>query len=442
MKKLRKNKGITLIALVITIIVLLILAGVTIATLTGENGILNQANKAKTETTKASAKEQVEVEVLGSYGADGNLDNGLLKTNLNNIKDIEGVPDTIEDSSFPLTVTVDGVKIKIDKDGTVSYAFDAEEWDKTASDEDCFIWGSDTIGEEGYDVVVGYTSKIEGYTKLVFPSRCKKIEIWNNSYENASKQESRSFGYTIKKIELPDTITEIGSYSFCSSDWTKGFDELENVIIPNSVSKIGYGAFWFCKNLTEVVIGNNVESIGGNAFNGCTNLVNITIPDSVNSIGEGAFSDTAWYNNQAVGVVYAGKVAYKYKGEMPSNYNLELAQGTLGIADSAFSNYSNLSSAMIPNSVKNIGFRAFDGCTSLNSITIPDGVTNIKGQAFSGCTSLNNIIIPQSVSNMESQVFYNWTSSQTINIQGYSSAPSGWSNDWNSGCSATINWNQ
>ena len=59
-KRMQKSsKGITLIALVITIIVLLILAGVTIATLTGENGILNQADKAKTETTIGEEKEAI-----------------------------------------------------------------------------------------------------------------------------------------------------------------------------------------------------------------------------------------------------------------------------------------------------------------------------------------------------------------------------------------------
>ena len=56
-EKLKQNKGITLIALVITIIVLLILAGVSIAMLTGENGILSQAAKAKEETEKAQANE-------------------------------------------------------------------------------------------------------------------------------------------------------------------------------------------------------------------------------------------------------------------------------------------------------------------------------------------------------------------------------------------------
>ena len=57
------NKGITLIALVITIIVLLILAGVSIAMLTGQNGILNQANNAKNETTAAEAEEAVKLAV-------------------------------------------------------------------------------------------------------------------------------------------------------------------------------------------------------------------------------------------------------------------------------------------------------------------------------------------------------------------------------------------
>lgn len=53
----RKERGITLIALVITIIVLLILAGISIASLTGKNGILSKANISKTETTKANAEE-------------------------------------------------------------------------------------------------------------------------------------------------------------------------------------------------------------------------------------------------------------------------------------------------------------------------------------------------------------------------------------------------
>ena len=63
--KIKQTKGITLIALVITIIVLLILAGVTIATLTGENGILTRASDAAERTERANIIEQAQTDILG-----------------------------------------------------------------------------------------------------------------------------------------------------------------------------------------------------------------------------------------------------------------------------------------------------------------------------------------------------------------------------------------
>lgn len=60
-----KNKGITLIALIITIIVLLILAGVSIATLTGHNGLITRAREASTESKKADAHERSSL--VGSF---------------------------------------------------------------------------------------------------------------------------------------------------------------------------------------------------------------------------------------------------------------------------------------------------------------------------------------------------------------------------------------
>ena len=66
---LKNNKGITLIALVITIIVLLILAGVSIAMLTGQNGILSQATTARDDTAKAEAVERINMELNALYSA-------------------------------------------------------------------------------------------------------------------------------------------------------------------------------------------------------------------------------------------------------------------------------------------------------------------------------------------------------------------------------------
>ena len=66
---MKSQKGITLIALVITIIVLLILAGVTIALLTGENGILKKATGAVSDTEKATAEEAIKMEVYNNIAA-------------------------------------------------------------------------------------------------------------------------------------------------------------------------------------------------------------------------------------------------------------------------------------------------------------------------------------------------------------------------------------
>ena len=113
--KTKEAKGITLIALVITIIVLLILAGVTIATLTGDNGILGKANDAKTQTEQAKEDENLKIAIAGSYGTDGKLNLKDLKDNLTN----QGIDYDKNNTGFPLEVIVNGEKKKIDANGNI-----------------------------------------------------------------------------------------------------------------------------------------------------------------------------------------------------------------------------------------------------------------------------------------------------------------------------------
>ena len=110
--KFKNAKGITLIALVITIIVLLILAGVTIATLTGNNGILGKANDAKTQTEQAKEDENLKIAIAGSYGTDGKLNLKDLKENLKNQEILY-----TDSDEFPLEVTIDGKTFTIASTG-------------------------------------------------------------------------------------------------------------------------------------------------------------------------------------------------------------------------------------------------------------------------------------------------------------------------------------
>ena len=130
---IKNKKGITLIALVVTIVVLLILAGVSIAMLGGDNGIVTQAQKAKDKTREEGAKEQIGVEVAGSYGTDGKIDIPLLNKNLGNIEGLtyngEKLSDTNKITSLPAEVELDGVKVKITGNGSIAEPVAGKKYD-------------------------------------------------------------------------------------------------------------------------------------------------------------------------------------------------------------------------------------------------------------------------------------------------------------------------
>ena len=119
---MKKNvHGITLIALVITIIVLLILAGVSIAMLTGQNGILTQAQNAKDKTEYKNAEEKVRLAVMGAMSDDGTLTVEKLRT------DMANYGGTIEGETFPVTATVDGKSFTVNANGSVGEIVPAPE---------------------------------------------------------------------------------------------------------------------------------------------------------------------------------------------------------------------------------------------------------------------------------------------------------------------------
>ena len=111
----KETNGITLIALVITIIVLLILAGVTIASLSGDNGILKRAAEAKEQTKKADAEEQIKLG-LTEVIMKNKLGDDIFKNLLDNKFGAENVTSN-PDGSF--TITKDGYQVKVDSKGTI-----------------------------------------------------------------------------------------------------------------------------------------------------------------------------------------------------------------------------------------------------------------------------------------------------------------------------------
>lgn len=204
--QMKGNNGITLIALVITIIVLLILAGVTIATLTGDNGLLQKATNAKEANEEATALEKIKVEVVGSYGLDGKIDKEQLNKNLKRINgltykdsEIDLNDDTKKITTFPATVILSGKAFIIFENGNV---------DKTAwiSNDD----GSYTNVETGQNLSVGDTVKYETIlNKEENAVDSEKLEQLRTDLQNYSGDSSSTDNASITRDSLIWKVLDI-----------------------------------------------------------------------------------------------------------------------------------------------------------------------------------------------------------------------------------------
>ena len=130
-----------------------------------------------------------------------------------------------------------------------------------------------------------------------------------------------AFNQTIQTVNLPDSIKNIGLYSFVSST-------LKELTLPSSLTSIGIAAFTECSGLTSIALPEGLTSIGESAFHRCSNLTSISLPSSLTSIGNYAF------------------------------YYCE-----------------SLTSITLPSSLTSIGYRAFGGCSALESVVFPEDST-------------------------------------------------------------------
>ena len=203
---------------------------------------------------------------------------------------------------------------------------------------------------------------------------------------------------SLTSFVIPNGVTRIGTWTFL------GCSSLSNIVIPDSVTSIGNEAFGYCKSLCSLVIPDSVTNIGKYAFMGCSSLNSFVIPDGVSSIGNRAFYGCKSLCSLVIpdGVTSIGDMAF---WDCSSLSSLVIPDSVTRIGDSAFSGCTSLTDIVLPDSVTSIGNGAFNGCKSLSNLIIPDGVTSIGDGAFDGCTSLSSVVIPDSVTRIGDSAF-------------------------------------
>lgn len=244
MKKTKENKGITLVALTVTIIVLIILSGVSAAMLVGENGLITRTRESKFKTELSGLKEELEEFKLSKMIENKNFQESSLTSGIGLLKYNTKKQDEQGDIENILTSIKEHQKEKIEIiKGKMYYKTDNEQEIK---------WLQDLgIEKNPYDIENGELK---------------------SSYENLKLLDENG------TIVVPASVTKIGRGAFTN---LKG---LETVIVPGTCKEIDIDAFANNQTLKNVILEDGVTTIGAQAFKGCSNLENVQMTDSVERI--------------------------------------------------------------------------------------------------------------------------------------------------------------
>ena len=346
----RTESGITLIALVVTIVVLLILAGVSLSLVLGNNGIITKAKDSGVVTRAGSVEDEVTLWKADQYLAG--------ETN-----------DTAETEEEMLARLTSNKLITADDEiDTTNKIIKIKKTDGTIVKEISYAYTTNKVTENIFEYTAeGYITGIKDeYITETNPdtANVKELVKMANINDNNSIKIAATLApeyYLIKELNGEITIPkEIEGTKIIGID-SRAFSNIINLskaTINAEIAEIKNEAFYYCESLRTINIPNSVTTIGEATFAGCSNLSTINIPDGVTMIGESAFESCSRLNT------------------------INIPDGVTTIGDSAFWGCSNLSTINIPDSVTTIGSYAFVACTSLTEITIPNKDITVGAYIF------------------------------------------------------------
>lgn len=261
-------------------------------------------------------------------------------------------------------------------------------------------------------------------------SSLKNIELPNQIKEIANKAFYQCEELTT--ITIPSSLKKIGKSTFGKCD------KLTSIQFNAEKCKAGEAAFSFTTHPTKLSIGKTVIIIDDHIFENM-NIEYIIIPNNVSKIGKSAFANslplteielntsggididnsafnnTTWYNKQKGNIIYISNVAYKYIGkEQPQK--LIFRDGTTDIATNFMKDNIRLQEIQFPNTIETIGSSAFENCKNLSIIEFPNNLKSIHNKSFANCVNIDKIELPQSIEEIGDHAFENCTNVKYINL--------------------------
>ena len=355
------QKGVTLLALIVTIIVLLILSLVSVQLVT-KSGIIERVKQGVIQHKLQEIHENVKLDYI-SLKIGRNLNVISMSNEIKDLqkkkykKYIENVSYTSTKVFYKMTDKLDGKEYMIDiKTGEIGTYVD-----KLARIEgDSSLWivqGSTIIGYKGTDDLL---------QNVVVPNIVKRddgteVKITNVSLSNINFEGTLTFA---SRLEINSTTT-------CNT--------VENIVMGDNVT-INSGALKNCNNTQNVKTGRNL-SVLGEIFQ--YSKVEEATVESLSKVGSSAFNS----------------VGQALKGDIVIN------EGVTTIGNMAFKGCSNITSVSIPSTVTEIGSKSFENCTNLKTAKLPENIKKINSEAFYNCNNLSDEITIKEGTTIEKLAF-------------------------------------
>lgn len=466
---MRKQNGITVIALVITIIVLLILAAVSISAVLGENGIIAKARDAAKKTKKAQEEEKLM------------LDQSEISMNLSDIGAALKY-DVVQKESYAilrLYTFVDGSSTYGDYSRDIVYGKTEEQKiemllnginqkDGTSYENIDELISDWSVNNEVVEGCTTLSEIIEAYECDNLTELLIKLKVVEPDGYTSSKEITKTFiikiGNAVIKadgttefpyVEIP--ITASGTYTIVMETGDGGratlnakvdIDSNESVFVHENEIIIGLddnylyddgGCLTYSKfnliAIPSIINGQKITTISNATFAGIKGINAIILPNTVTTIEENAFGSCSDLQdiNFPNSLVTIGNYAFRNCRNLQE---VKFSEGLISIGEAAFDNCTSVTKLDLPSSLTEIGVNAF-GDLAITSIEIPSGVTTVRGfgncsslekvtflgnvqvigsSAFANCTSLNNVVLPNTVTVIETSAFGSCTSLSNITL--------------------------
>ena len=245
----------------------------------------------------------------------------------------------------------------------------------------------------------------------------------------------------INSIILPDTLTSIGEGAFCNNIY------LTNINLPQSLETLGEKSFYGCWNLESMTIPNSVSNVDDSAFENCISLTDITfVRDNISLT---SLTIRMFFNCISLSNIYFNNISIdsipvecffnckslqkleiigddegdeiKISNRLPDNVtiihksafsycakmpNLEFPTNLEKIHMNAFKNCRKLIFNTFPSSVEYIGYSSFNGCEQIPSLLFPNINTRIRRYAFHNCTNLRKVVLPYGSEYIDNDTYF------------------------------------